>query len=65
MNMAIGRLQVSVSVVERNADYRSSYPAPARRDPVEQAYNQQQLWNEVDADRARWSSGYFEGVRRL
>ena len=54
MYLAVGRVQVTVTVAEQIEDHRRDAPALSRPDAVEKAYARAQLQRAVEADRARW-----------
>lgn len=58
MNMAIGRMQVSVRVVEPARPHTREVKQTASTDTASNArhaYERNRLHNEVEADRRRWS----------
>jgi hypothetical protein len=56
MYVAVGRLQITVTMVERANSCERDRQTAARRAAVEKAYARAQSRRAVEADRARWES---------
>jgi hypothetical protein len=56
MYVAVGRLQITVTVDERAKGRERDRQTEARRAAVEKAYAREQSRRAVEADRARWES---------
>ena len=54
MYVAVGRVQITVTVDERARGRGLEWQTAARRAAVEKAYARAQLQRAVEADRARW-----------
>ncbi len=58
MYVAVGRVQITVTVDERANGRERDRQTSARRAAVEKAYARAQLQRAVAADRARWESPF-------
>jgi hypothetical protein len=56
MYVAVGRVQITVTVDERANGRERDRQTSARRAAVEKAYAREQSRRAVEADRARWES---------
>jgi hypothetical protein len=56
MYVAVGRVQITVTVDERANGRERDRQTAARRAAVEKAYAREQSRRAVEADRARWES---------
>ena len=65
MYVAVGRVQIMVTVDERANGQRLDRQTSSRRDAVEKAYARAQLQRAVEADRARWERTIQLGARGL
>jgi hypothetical protein len=57
MNVAVGRLQLSIKVASPVRETRSS-KATAERDGLERAFRTERLHQDVESDRRRWTSDH-------
>ena len=65
MYVAVGRVQITVTVDERANGREQGRHTSARRAAVEKAYTRAQLQRAVEADRARWERTIQLGARGL
>ena len=56
MYVAVGRVQITVTVDERAKGRALDRQTSSRRTAAERAYAREQLQRAVEADRARWES---------
>jgi hypothetical protein len=66
MYVAVGRLQVTVTVDERAGGHGLGRQTSPRPDAAQRAYARERLERAVEADRARWErTSYLCAPRRL
>lgn len=53
MELALGRLHVTVAIAEGRVDRRLDTEDVARLEDVELAYNRERRWRRIEADRER------------
>lgn len=57
MHVAVGRLEVTVSMAERARERLAERQPASRRAAVQRAYEQERAWRAVERDRAAWDAG--------